>query len=234
MSVPTDGVGGNGNNTPTRAPIRTPAQTAPPQDQPPVQEPVTNPPAGVITGPPVPVVAVICDSGERCLAVGETCVDGRTESCCGDTFDSFRCECDEDGTGELSFVCSFTDACLFPVCEGEGDDEANDDASDDEVLDTPSPVPAPAAGFNCPSTSLVGCTAVDITSPVDDCPTIGEPCAGEGEFCCQDSCPRNYCTAKQSPVKRSIVPEIAAFVADMPTDWHDALKNTVKNDPERR
>lgn len=51
--------------------------------------------------------------------------------------------------------------------------------------------------------SFVGCTAVDPANPIDECAAEGEPCpnGNNGEFCCKDGCPRNYCTAKQAPAK---------------------------------
>ncbi|KAL3801062.1 hypothetical protein HJC23_002355 [Cyclotella cryptica] len=58
-----------------------------------------------------------------------------------------------------------------------------------------------SVGFVCPPASFVGCTAPDPLNPTDECSTVGEPCVGgnSGEFCCQDACPRNYCTAKGAP-----------------------------------
>lgn len=57
----------------------------------------------------------------------------------------------------------------------------------------------PDSSFNCPPASFVGCTAPNPSNPVDECPTIGQPCEGgnPGEYCCRDGCPRNYCTAKE-------------------------------------
>ena len=48
--------------------------------------------------------------------------------------------------------------------------------------------------LQCPSPDF--CTAPDPSNPVDECPTVGKPCGSSGEFCCRDSCQRNYCTAK--------------------------------------
>lgn len=58
---------------------------------------------------------------------------------------------------------------------------------------------APDSSFNCPPASFVGCTAANPNDPVDECTAVGLPCDGgnEGEFCCRDACPRNYCTAKE-------------------------------------
>jgi hypothetical protein len=48
--------------------------------------------------------------------------------------------------------------------------------------------------FICPPADFVGCTASD--ESVDECTTVGEPCEDGGKkYCCQDACPRNYCTA---------------------------------------
>jgi hypothetical protein len=50
----------------------------------------------------------------------------------------------------------------------------------------------------CPEPDFVGCTAPDPFNPEDECPTVGEPCdTGNGEYCCLDACPRNFCTAKE-------------------------------------
>ena len=90
--------------------------------------------------------------------------------------------------------------------------------------------------------SFVGCTAVDPSNPVDECPELGEPCADrEGEFCCADDCPRNYCTAKQDPMSVDLrsntggtqtVTQPTTFVLDLQTEEiHSALNN---NDGIRR
>ena len=62
--------------------------------------------------------------------------------------------------------------------------------------------------------SFVGCTAVDPANPIDECTAVGEPCpnGNNGEFCCKDGCPRNYCTAKQAPAK--IIKKMASTAAD--------------------
>lgn len=50
----------------------------------------------------------------------------------------------------------------------------------------------------CPEPDFVGCTAPDPSNFEDECPTVGEPCdTGNGEYCCLDACPRNFCTAKE-------------------------------------
>jgi len=66
------------------------------------------------------------------------------------------------------------------------------------------PTPPIAPAFNCPAASSVGCTAPDPSKPTDECPAIGEPCVGgnEGEFCCRDACPRNFCTAKEGRFRK--------------------------------
>ena len=57
----------------------------------------------------------------------------------------------------------------------------------------------PDSTFNCPPASFVGCTAPNPNNPVNECPTVGQPCkdGNPGEYCCRDGCPRNYCTAKE-------------------------------------
>jgi hypothetical protein len=76
---------------------------------------------------------------------------------------------------------------------GYGDDAYagyGDDMTDDINVDS---------SFKCPPASFVGCTAPDPKNPIDECPTVGEPCTdgNPGEYCCRDGCPRQYCTAKE-------------------------------------
>eukprot|EP00571_Detonula_confervacea_P009451 CAMPEP_0172328862 /NCGR_PEP_ID=MMETSP1058-20130122/60571_1 /TAXON_ID=83371 /ORGANISM="Detonula confervacea, Strain CCMP 353" /LENGTH=686 /DNA_ID=CAMNT_0013045995 /DNA_START=34 /DNA_END=2094 /DNA_ORIENTATION=+ len=53
-----------------------------------------------------------CDSGAVCLEEGSTCTNGLTETCCGETFDSFKCECSNG-----QYVCRYTDKCMHPSCD---------------------------------------------------------------------------------------------------------------------
>lgn len=128
-----------------------PSPVIPPSGPPVIVDP-TDPPVGgggptgggTVTGPPVLVEAVVCVAGETCTEPGETCTDGTTEECCGDIFDSFTCECGSD----LVFGnCGATNVCADIVCPPD-----NGGGTDPGV--TPSPVPAPAAGFNCPAVSF--------------------------------------------------------------------------------
>ncbi|KAL7530351.1 hypothetical protein ACHAXR_004296 [Thalassiosira sp. AJA248-18] len=198
MSVPT----GGSTSAPVSAPVPTvptnppvgggPVPTNPPVGGGPVP---TNPPQPVVSGPPVPVAGIVCASGETCTVAGDTCTDGTTEECCDEVFPSFICTC-EDVDGTLQYTgCLFTDACLAPQCGTP----APTDAGAPPSPPPPTPPPIPEVEFNCPAADFVGCTAVDPSDPQDECPTVGEPCAGDnGEFCCRDACPRNYCTAKQA------------------------------------
>ncbi|KAL7525648.1 hypothetical protein ACHAWF_001452, partial [Thalassiosira exigua] len=83
-----------------------------PMDTPMPIKSLTPPSPGTMTPPPVPVVDVVCAVGETCTVEGDTCTDGSTEECCGETFESFVCECEAGSDGELTFQCMFTDACL--------------------------------------------------------------------------------------------------------------------------
>ncbi|KAL9188990.1 hypothetical protein ACHAXT_011480 [Thalassiosira profunda] len=199
LSVPNGGGGdqGGGGVGATPAPVGT--TPTPPSPTPPT--PPT--PGTTITTPPVPVVGVICAQGETCTDVGDVCTDGTTEECCGEVFDSFVCECKTVGD-VLSFDCGMTDACLNKVCDDDGDGGG-----------APPPPTPDTGGFNCPDPSIVQCTAVDPSNPVDECQDVGEPCpnANAGEFCCRDTC-RKYCTAKQAPssIKRSSVTETTSTI----------------------
>ncbi|KAL7532622.1 hypothetical protein ACHAXR_009153 [Thalassiosira sp. AJA248-18] len=57
-----------------------------------------------------------CDVDKPCDKEFSSCTDGTTESCCGETYDSFRCDCMRNEDGALAYVCMFTDACYGP-CE---------------------------------------------------------------------------------------------------------------------
>jgi len=59
----------------------------------------------------------VCDSDEPCFVEGATCTDGTTETCCGETHDSFVCDCAGSGDGTLKYMCMYTDACMRPWCE---------------------------------------------------------------------------------------------------------------------
>lgn len=218
-----------GGGIPTQPPLG--VVTQPPVGVIPTMPPViasvpTLPPVGVITNPPVPVVGVICLQGETCAAEGDVCSDGQTESCCGETFDSFQCTCSDSG-GVLTNNCLFTEACSNKVC-----------TTDPPAPGPPAPTQSPiqeTGGFNCPDPSFVGCTAVDPTNFENECPTVGEPCPNAlfGEFCCLDGCPRNYCTAKQAPM--STIEEATIILGfDHDSDWKDYNDSLERNDPPVR
>ena len=69
------------------------------------------------------------------------------------------------------------------------------------ILHYITPLSSPTTYFTqCPSPSLVGCTATDPTNPINECDAVGELCAGsQFDHCCFDQCPRKYCTAKEAP-----------------------------------
>lgn len=189
-----------------------------------------------------------CSEGASCSAVGAECSDGTTEECCDDVFDSFICECGENDAGDLVYTeCRFTDACL-----GAPATCPTPEPTPPPVVATPfptpfptnppvstptppTPTPPPASGFNCPSAEFVGCTAVDPENPVDECPTVGEPCpdSADGEFCCLDDCPRNYCTAKEGGPVTSSTEEVTPFFA-APIDMDEVkegVSGTTPNSP---
>jgi len=51
---------------------------------------------------------------------GSSCTDGTTEACCGETYDSFTCDCAKNMDGKLEYMCMYTDACSYPICETDG------------------------------------------------------------------------------------------------------------------
>lgn len=191
-----------------------------------------------------------CSEGASCSAVGAECSDGTTEECCDDVFDSFICECGENDAGDLVYTaCRFTDACLGApaTCPTPAPTPPPVVATPFPTLPPivatpnptdgtgPTPTPPPASGFQCPSADFVGCTAVDPENPVDECPTVGEPCpdSTDGEFCCLDDCPRNYCTAKQGGPVTSSTEEVTPFFA-APIDMdevREGVSGTTPNSP---
>jgi hypothetical protein len=56
--------------------------------------------------PPAPV----CEVGGACYEEGSSCTIG-TESCCGETYDSIVCTCENS-----QYLCYHTDACLLNEC----------------------------------------------------------------------------------------------------------------------
>jgi hypothetical protein len=56
-----------------------------------------------------------CVDGAWCSVEGSRCTDGTTESCCGETFHSYVCDC-TTVDGGLQHMCIFTNACLAPSC----------------------------------------------------------------------------------------------------------------------
>lgn len=223
--------------TPTNPPVGGgPLPTIPPvivDPFPPTNPPVgvdpTDPPVGggpvptlppvvgpTPSGPPQPVAGIVCAQGETCTVLGDVCSDGSTEECCGEVFDSFTCECKDNGA-DLAFDCQTTAACADKVCET--------DPPAPGPVETPQPTVPQAGGFVCPALDI--CTAVDPANPVDECDVVGEPCQTDnpGEFCCEDTC-RLYCTAKQAPpsMKKAQVEMLtsstqAAFIAPMQNEW---------------
>lgn len=203
---PTDPpIGGGGGSVPTNPPVGGPVPTLPPI--------VPTP-----SGPPQPVAAIVCAQGELCTDLGDVCADGTTEDCCGETFDSFVCTC-ENGGGGLKFQCKATEACKDKVC--------TTDPPAPGPVETMNPTVEQAGGFVCPSASFVDCTAVDPANPINECPVVGEPCpsGNAGEFCCLDACPRRYCTAKQgvSSLQQAQVvttkTSTTAVPFEVPIDW---------------
>ena len=58
-----------------------------------------------------------CVDGARCYVEGSRCTDETTESCCGETFYSYVCDC-SNVDGKLQYnMCIFTNACLAPSCD---------------------------------------------------------------------------------------------------------------------
>ena len=58
------------------------------------------------------IVDTACDVGAACSVEGSTCNNGKTETCCGETFNSFECECDNG-----AYMCMYTDMCMYPMCD---------------------------------------------------------------------------------------------------------------------
>ncbi|KAL3774151.1 hypothetical protein ACHAW5_010605 [Stephanodiscus triporus] len=57
-----------------------------------------------------------CYAGLLCSELGSQCTRG-TETCCGQTFDSYECTCQDTGNGVFAFSsCFTTDACRDPPC----------------------------------------------------------------------------------------------------------------------
>ncbi len=57
-----------------------------------------------------------CYDGAQCSEEGTRCTDGSIESCCGETYNSFVCDC-AIVEGTLRYRCIFTDVCVDPLCD---------------------------------------------------------------------------------------------------------------------
>mmetsp|Transcript_14221 Transcript_14221/g.24302 ORF Transcript_14221/g.24302 Transcript_14221/m.24302 type:complete len:397 (+) Transcript_14221:135-1325(+) len=73
-----------------------------------------------------------CDVGATCFKEGSQCREG-SETCCGETYDSFVCDCTRESDGSLKYMCFYTDACFFPSCETDDDGWGNDDEDEDSL-----------------------------------------------------------------------------------------------------
>ena len=99
-----------------------------------------------------------CAVGAPCSEEWSSCTDGTTETCCGETYDSFRCDCMMNGDGNLEYACMFTDACFGP-CESE--------PPVPETPIAPKPTPAPVATEEVPTPPTL---PTDPLEPVDETP----------------------------------------------------------------
>lgn len=86
--------------------------------------------------PIIPILSPdLCASNLPCSTESTQCTDGTIESCCGTTYESFICNCEISfDTGELQWMCYYTDACFIPSCDGDGGDEVVE-IDDGEVSD---------------------------------------------------------------------------------------------------
>ena len=98
-----------------------------------------------------------CAVGAPCSEEWSSCTDGTTETCCGETYDSFRCDCMMNGDGNLEYACMFTDACFGP-CESEPP------IGETPIAPKPTPAPVVAEGGSPPT------LPTDPLEPVDETP----------------------------------------------------------------
>jgi len=135
-----------------------------------------------------------CDPFAPCSQEGSTCSKG-TESCCGQTFPSMDCQCEDDGTGKLHYACAFTEACMVPPCcmngppvgtppPSEGTCEVGEPCSDTGVEDDYCCFDMQGgAGTYCSLTGgkaseTTSTTAVVITTQSESAETTGSPMEG--------------------------------------------------------
>lgn len=109
-----------------------------------------------------------CDAGlvgAPCDEEGQRCASG-SETCCGETYDSFVCECAPswDGSGALEYQCYNTDACFIPDCDGRGPSST--------TTTTAAAATAASIPVDEPSASSASCKA---SLPNVRCGPVGEP-----------------------------------------------------------
>lgn len=129
-----------------------------------------------------PIIPILspeqCASNLPCSTESTQCTDGTTESCCGSTYESFICNCEISfDTGELQWMCFYTDACFIPNCDDDGGDVVVEIAIDDgEVSDA------------LQSTLPVE-TDAPVSTPVTVEPTTSDPTTAKVclsyAFCCR-------------------------------------------------
>jgi hypothetical protein len=59
-----------------------------------------------------------CATGIPCYEETLGCNDGTIESCCGETFYSYVCDCIDFNSNLLYANCRYTEVCIDPSCEG--------------------------------------------------------------------------------------------------------------------
>ena len=92
-----------------------------------------------------------------------------------------------------------TETRFYPI---NFDDEEPIHLEPEEPLLTQQQSSSSMIKFQCPSSTFVGCTAINIDEWEHECSWVGESCDRDGgktnEYCCVDDCGRNYCTAKDA------------------------------------
>jgi len=116
-----------------------------------------------------------CTSGAPCSKEGMRCNDRTTESCCGETYYSFVCDCVNDD-GKLWYMCIHTDVCFDPSCESLDPVMSNNSPTTYFPTLRPSKLPQSQSLYTAlPPTYIPtgGVTYFYTALPTTDTPTVG-------------------------------------------------------------
>ena len=151
-----------------------------------------------------------CASGAPCSKEGLRCNDGTTESCCGETFYSFVCDC-ANVDGKLWYTCIHTDVCFDPSCESYSPTTSDPTLrpskapTSKQIYTTFSITSTPTAGVTTHTLSEAPESTIYTESSIIDTPTVSSV------------------TSSPATLTPSMIPVLAIYTASPITDMPSVL-----------